>query len=165
MALADMLLGMVWPDLVVDYRERLFDRIGRDLRLSAEDRVSPSVTSNYGGLLMLAWLLEGLPAPLGAVFAIMKAAPIRRPVRPDDGHRRLRGAAPASHFSQRRQSVGSRGVRTPGLQVCLQAARSFGSAPLASATGIDDSASWCSLRRKGAPPYLGAPQGLSHGRR
>ena len=73
MAVADMLLGMIWADIATEYRERLFDRIGRDLALSAGDRVALSVTSNYGGLLMLGWLLEDLLRRLPAAIAILKS--------------------------------------------------------------------------------------------
>jgi transposase len=73
MAVTDMLLGMIWADIATQHRERLFDRVSRDLALGAGDRVALSVTSNYGGLLMLGWLLEDLPHRLRAAIAILKS--------------------------------------------------------------------------------------------
>lgn len=66
MALADVLLSMVWTRATKkqrDYlaprrRDRLFSRIARDLRIGAQDRNNLPWTSNYGGLVILAWLLD-----------------------------------------------------------------------------------------------------------
>jgi len=35
MALADMLLGMIWTDITTEHRKRLFDRIASDIALGA----------------------------------------------------------------------------------------------------------------------------------
>jgi hypothetical protein len=74
MAVADMLLGMIWPVVTAQHREQLFDRIARELDLNAEDRLSLSLTSNYGSLLMLSWLIADLPQRLPVAIGILKSA-------------------------------------------------------------------------------------------
>jgi transposase len=76
MALVDVLLGMVWIDIQQKYRERLFARIAKDLDLG--DWGDIVWHSNYGGLLILAWLLGDLPAHLSAAIAILHAPRLDR---------------------------------------------------------------------------------------
>ncbi len=73
MATTDMLLGMIWTNVAAEQRERLFNRIARDISLGAADRVALSLASNYGGLLMLGWLLEDLGSRLPAAIAILRS--------------------------------------------------------------------------------------------
>jgi len=72
-ALADVLLGMVWADGSDERRRRLFARIGTELDLAGRDRAAVVWTGNYGGLVILAWLLEDLahrlPAAIGTLCA------------------------------------------------------------------------------------------------
>jgi hypothetical protein len=74
MAVADMLLGMIWSVVTTQHREQLFNRIARELGLGGEDRLSLSLTSNYGSLLMLDWLVTDLPHRLPAAIGILKSA-------------------------------------------------------------------------------------------
>jgi transposase len=69
MALIDVLLGIVWMDTKRKYRARLFARIANDLDLGEHNVWS----TNYGGLLILAWLLDDLAARLSAAIAILHA--------------------------------------------------------------------------------------------
>ncbi len=73
MALADMLLGMIWTDIATGHRKCRFDRIARDIALGGTDRMTPPWTSNYGGLLMLGWMLEDVQSRLPAAIAILHA--------------------------------------------------------------------------------------------
>lgn len=72
-ALADALLGMVWVGGSDERRRRLFARIGTEIDLAERDRATVPWTGNYGGLLILAWLLEDLahrlPAAIGTLCA------------------------------------------------------------------------------------------------
>lgn len=72
-AVTDMLLGMIWTNVATEHGERLFDRIARDVSLGPADRVALSLTSNYGGLLMLGWLFEDLGGRLPAAIAILRS--------------------------------------------------------------------------------------------
>ena len=74
MAVADMLLGMIWTGVATQHREQLFNRIGREVDLGWEDRLSLSLGSNYGSLLMLDWLVADLPHRLPAAIGILKSA-------------------------------------------------------------------------------------------
>jgi transposase len=76
MALIDVLLSMVWIDIPRKYRERLFARIAKDLDLGEHNDVVWS--TNYGGLLILAWLLEDLAKRLSAAIAILHAPRLDR---------------------------------------------------------------------------------------
>lgn len=76
MALIDALLSMVWIDIPWKYRERLFARIAKDLNLGEHNNVVWS--SNYGGLLILAWLLDDLAKRLSAAIAILHAPRLDR---------------------------------------------------------------------------------------
>lgn len=76
MALVDVLLGMVWIDIRRKYRDRLFARIAKDLDLGNWGDIVWH--SNYGGLLILAWLLGDLPAHLSAAIAILHAPRLDR---------------------------------------------------------------------------------------
>lgn len=76
MAVADVLLGMVWADIRRRYRDRLFARIASDLGLGDGDKIAWS--SNYGGLLILAWLFDDLVAHLPAAIAILRAPRLDR---------------------------------------------------------------------------------------
>lgn len=76
MALADVLLGMVWTDIPRKHCDRLFARIANDLGLGAGDSIAWG--SNYGGLLILAWLLDDLAARLPAAIAILRAPRLNR---------------------------------------------------------------------------------------
>lgn len=70
MALADVLLGMVWIGVPPERHRRLFNRIADDIKLSEDERRWLPWGSNYGGLLILAWLLEDLgrlPVAIGIV--------------------------------------------------------------------------------------------------
>ena len=71
MALIDVLLGMVWIGTAREYRRRLFKRIADDLDLGEDQTDSIPWRSNYGGLLILAWLLEDLDAHLRAAIATL----------------------------------------------------------------------------------------------
>lgn len=72
MALADVLLAMVWARRTKkqrDYlaprrRDRLFASIGRDLGMMQGEWERVPWTKNYGGLLLLAWLLSDLEVRL-----------------------------------------------------------------------------------------------------
>ncbi|MGE0544129.1 MAG: TniQ family protein [Geminicoccaceae bacterium] len=72
MALADVLLAMVWARRTKkqrDYlaprrRDRLFASIGRDLGMTQGEWERVPWTRNYGGLLLLAWLLRDLEVRL-----------------------------------------------------------------------------------------------------
>lgn len=77
MAVADMLLGMIWTGVTAEHREQFFNRIARDLDLSAGDRLSLSLTSNYGSLLMLTWLTADLPHRLPTAIGILKSVRFR----------------------------------------------------------------------------------------
>jgi|HubBroStandDraft_6_1064221.scaffolds.fasta_scaffold114792_1 transposase len=70
-ALADVLLAMVWVEGANERRQRLFARIANDLGPTGRDPVTTPWTSNYGGLLILAWLFEDLEARLRAAVAIL----------------------------------------------------------------------------------------------
>jgi len=70
-ALADLLLGMVWVGGSAGRRGRLFARIAGDLDIADADQASVPWTSNYGGLLILAWILQDLPARLRAAIATL----------------------------------------------------------------------------------------------
>lgn len=76
MALIDVLLGMVWIDIPRKHRERLFGRVANDLDLGEHNNIVWS--SNYGGLLILAWLLEHLAKHLSAAIAILHAPRLDR---------------------------------------------------------------------------------------
>lgn len=76
MALVDVLLGMVWIDIPGRYRDRLFARIANDFGLSQHNNIVWA--SNYGGLAILAWLLEDLPTRLPATIAILHAPRLDR---------------------------------------------------------------------------------------
>ena len=56
------------------HREQLFNRIARELDLGWEDRLSLSLGSNYGSLLILDWLVADLPHRLPAAIGILKSA-------------------------------------------------------------------------------------------
>ncbi|WP_244440106.1 TniQ family protein [Mesorhizobium metallidurans] len=73
MAVADMLLGMIWTGVATQHREQLFNRIARELDLGWEDRLSLSLGSNYGSLLILDWLVADLPHRLPAAIGILKS--------------------------------------------------------------------------------------------
>jgi len=70
-ALIDVLLGMVWIGTAREYRRRLFKRIADDLDLGEDQTDSIPWRTNYGGLLILGWLLEDLDAHLRAAVAIL----------------------------------------------------------------------------------------------
>ena len=53
-------------------RQRLFERVARDYCIDAAGRGLPW-TSNYGGLLMLAWLFEDLGSRMPAALTILRA--------------------------------------------------------------------------------------------
>jgi transposase len=76
MALVDVLLGMVWIDIPGRYRDRLFARIANDLGLGKHKNIVWA--SNYGGLVILAWLLDDLPTRLPAIIAILHAPRLDR---------------------------------------------------------------------------------------
>lgn len=76
MALADVLLGMIWIDIPRKHRDRLFARIANDLDLGEGDNIVWN--SNYGGLLILAWLLADLATRLSAAIAILHAPRLDR---------------------------------------------------------------------------------------
>ena len=72
MAVIDMLLSMIWFAATARRREQLFRRVARELGLSAEDRLS--MGSNYGGLLMLGWLISDLPRRVPEAIGILRSA-------------------------------------------------------------------------------------------
>lgn len=71
MALIDVLLGAVWIGTGLKYRRRLFKRITNDLGLGEDQAEHIPWRTNYGGLLILGWLLEDLNAHLRAAVAIL----------------------------------------------------------------------------------------------
>lgn len=73
MALADVLLGMVWIDVPGEPHRRLFDRIADDIELGEDERRWLLWGSNYGGLLILAWLLDDLDRHLPAAIGIVRS--------------------------------------------------------------------------------------------
>lgn len=73
MTVADMLLSMIWTGVATQHREQLFDRIAREVDLGWEDRLSLSLGSNYGSLLMLDWLVTDLPQRLPAAIGILRS--------------------------------------------------------------------------------------------
>lgn len=77
-ALADVLLAMVWVEGASDRRQRLFARIARELAPVSLDPVTTPWASNYGGLLILSWLLEDLDARLRRAVAILCAPHLDR---------------------------------------------------------------------------------------
>jgi transposase len=99
MALIDILLGMVSIDIPQKYRDRLFARIANDLDLGEHNNIVWS--SNYGGLLIVAWLLDDLATRLSAAIAILHAPRLDRllariPALSREMNTRLRGIlAPA----------------------------------------------------------------------
>ena len=72
-ALADVLLAMVWVEGANERRQRLFARIARELRPTGLDPAPLPWTANYGGLVILAWLLGDLEARLRCAVAILCA--------------------------------------------------------------------------------------------
>jgi transposase len=76
MALIDVLLGIVWIDIQRKYRGRLFARVANDLDLGQHNSIVWS--SNYSGLLILAWLLDDLAIRLPAAIAILHAPRLDR---------------------------------------------------------------------------------------
>lgn len=76
MVLIDVLLDMVWIEIPRKHRERLFARIANDLNLGKHNDILWS--SNYGGLLILAWLFDDLATRLSAAIAILHAPRLDR---------------------------------------------------------------------------------------
>jgi transposase len=72
-AITEMLLGMIWVDVSRGRRERLFERIAGDCGITAERRQALPWASNYGGLMMLAWLLADLGHRVRAALTILRA--------------------------------------------------------------------------------------------
>jgi transposase len=73
MAVADMLLDMIWASNDAQQRDLLFNRMARELDLSGEDRLALSLGSNYGNLLMLDWLVRDLPRRLPTAIGILRS--------------------------------------------------------------------------------------------
>lgn len=79
MALADVLLAMVWTrrtkrqrdHLTPKLRDRLFAAIGRDLGMTDGEWEHIPWDENYGGLLLLAWLLDDLDRRLSRTIATL----------------------------------------------------------------------------------------------
>jgi len=71
MALIDVLLGTVWIGTALKYRRQLFKRINNDLGLGEDQAERIPWRTNYGGLLILGWLLKDLNAHLRAAVAIL----------------------------------------------------------------------------------------------
>jgi transposase len=63
-AVADLVSAAMWLETADYHRERLFERILRDLDMRVGDRVLVEWPSNYGALLTLAWLMADWPARL-----------------------------------------------------------------------------------------------------
>lgn len=82
MALAEVLLAMVWTRRTKkqrDYlaprrRNRLFGSIGRDLGMAGSEWEGIPWKENYGGLLLLAWLLGDLDQRLPGTLAMLHTA-------------------------------------------------------------------------------------------
>lgn len=74
MALCDVLLAMVWAERPAWRRQRLYDRIARDVGIDEDARLEVPWSTNYGGLLILGWLLEDFDARLSAAVAILAAS-------------------------------------------------------------------------------------------
>lgn len=64
MVIADLVAAAMWLETTDYHRERLFERILRDLDMPAADRVLVEWPSNYGVLLTLVWLMADWPARL-----------------------------------------------------------------------------------------------------
>jgi transposase len=92
MALFDVLLGTTWIDTKIKARRQLFARIARDL---GREELGDEPPSNHGGLLILAWMLDGWPDRVRAAFSILRAPRPRRQIERwqalDDSTRRLVG--------------------------------------------------------------------------
>lgn len=67
----DWILAMVWSEGSDERRERLFATIAADLNMEDELWVTQPWRSNYGGLLMLAWLLHDLAARLRVIASTL----------------------------------------------------------------------------------------------
>jgi transposase len=73
MVLIDLVLSIVWQGTADHARERLFDRVVCDLDLDREARFHIEWTTNYGALVLLAWLFEEWSHRLGAACAFLQA--------------------------------------------------------------------------------------------
>jgi hypothetical protein len=112
MALIDILLGMVSIDIPQKYRDRLFARIANDLDLGEHNNIVWS--SNYGGLLIVAWLLDDLATRLSAAIAILHAPRLDRllariPALSREMNTRLRGILAPAILLQRDAGAGATG--------------------------------------------------------
>jgi len=77
MALFDLLLGAIWIETRQPLRRQLFDRIENDFGRGV---LSPDIFGNYGGLLILAWMLEEWPDRMRTALAIVRGARPRRQI-------------------------------------------------------------------------------------
>jgi len=73
-AFVDLVLAMVWSGESDEPRERLFARISDDIDMTDELWVTQPWRSNYGALLMLAWVLSDLASRLRVMAASLGLA-------------------------------------------------------------------------------------------
>jgi transposase len=71
--LADLVLSALWRPRARHARERLFTRVVRDSGLDPEERLQIDWPSNYGAMLILAWLLAGWPQRMTEATDLLRA--------------------------------------------------------------------------------------------
>jgi transposase len=71
--LADLLLSAVWRPRARHARERLFARVVGDSRLGPDERLQIDWRSNYGTMLILAWLIGGWPRRMTEAMDLLRA--------------------------------------------------------------------------------------------
>jgi len=74
MAVADVLLGMIWVGTKPNLRGRLLRRIADDFDLG---QVRGGLADNYSGLLILAWLFGEWPDRLNMTMRMLRTPPLR----------------------------------------------------------------------------------------
>lgn len=72
-ALIDLILSVVWIETVDYARERLFAEIVRDLDLAAESRLKIAWPTNYGTLVLLAWLFGAWGERLNKLLTLLQS--------------------------------------------------------------------------------------------
>ena len=72
-ALTDLILSALWRPHARHVRERLFARVVRDSGLNPEERLLIDWPSNYGTILILAWLFAGWPGRMTETMDLLRA--------------------------------------------------------------------------------------------
>jgi hypothetical protein len=75
-ALVDLVLSALWRSRARYARERLFRRIVIDNGLDPEQRLQIDWPSNYGTLLVLAWLFAEWPGRMTETMELLRAPPL-----------------------------------------------------------------------------------------